>query len=153
MISISNIIENFLIKYKKYISYTILTIASLSLFMVLDNKWVKDSGEIAMAVIWFVLFLPILARVFNIEISKRLMIYRKELGILMWILAYSALLNTVFFMKRLNYSNRNDRFLAIELKNDISWYLIYCPYNFYHSSSNIKYLVYENYGEISEDVA
>ena len=48
---------------------------------------VKDTGERALDILWFLLFLPILARVFGLPIARMLMRYRKELGILMGMLA------------------------------------------------------------------
>jgi sulfoxide reductase heme-binding subunit YedZ len=40
-----------------------------------------------MDLLWFLLFLPILAKVFSLPIAKTLVRYRKELGILMGMLA------------------------------------------------------------------
>jgi sulfoxide reductase heme-binding subunit YedZ len=38
--------------------------------------------------LWFLLILPILSKVFSIKIASRLMIFRKEIWILMWVMAF-----------------------------------------------------------------
>lgn len=80
-------IEKFLLMKRKYISLFFLFIAFASLFLVLDQTWVKDSWEQAIATLWFLLFLPICARVFSLWIPAKWMMYRKEIGILMGTLA------------------------------------------------------------------
>lgn len=46
-----------------------------------------ESGEFAMNLLWLILFLPIFARVFRISLAQALMPLRKELGILMGVMA------------------------------------------------------------------
>ena len=75
-------------QYKKYIWYFLLFLALSSFWLVFFPDTVKFSGEQSMNALWFILFLPILVRVFGISIARVLMPLRKELGILMWTLAF-----------------------------------------------------------------
>ena len=80
-------IEKFLLMKRKYISLFFLVISALSLLLIFDQTWVKDSWEQTIATLWFLLFLPICARVFSLGIPAKWMMYRKEIGILMGTLA------------------------------------------------------------------
>lgn len=62
-----------------------LSIASVSFLFVRGG--VKESGEKALFVLWILLWMPVFARVFSIELVRTLLPLRKEIGILMWTLA------------------------------------------------------------------
>ena len=80
-------LENILKTYKKYIGYFFLFLSLASFgFLWVDNG-VKESGEKALFLLWIILWIPILARVFDIKVLQLLMPLRKELGILMGTLA------------------------------------------------------------------
>lgn len=86
----SDHIWNFIIKQKKYFS-GFLYLLSISSFLYLwssDNHAIHETWEISLDILWLILFLPILAKVFNLNIAKKLMLFRKELWILMWVLAF-----------------------------------------------------------------
>ncbi len=74
-------------KYRKYISIFILFWAFCSVFYIFDESSVTESGSNALLILWIILWLPIVARVIWLKIAKLLLPLRKELGILMWILA------------------------------------------------------------------
>jgi len=73
--------------YKKYIGYFFIILSLASFGYIFSPWWVKESWEQAMNLLWFLLFLPILARVFWLGIAHALMPLRKEIGILMGTLA------------------------------------------------------------------
>ncbi len=74
-------------KYRKYIWYCIVFLAFLSLWFLFSENSVKDSGWYAITVLWIILWMPILSRLFGVEIFQTLLPLRKELGILMGVLA------------------------------------------------------------------
>jgi DMSO/TMAO reductase YedYZ heme-binding membrane subunit len=80
-------LENFIKKYRKEIGYFILFLALLSPLYLFADRGTKESGERAITVLWIILWMPILARVFSIRIFAHLLPLRKELWILMWVLA------------------------------------------------------------------
>jgi DMSO/TMAO reductase YedYZ heme-binding membrane subunit len=47
----------------------------------------KSSGENAMLILWIILWMPIFARVFGLRIVAQMLPLRKQLGILMGVLA------------------------------------------------------------------
>lgn len=86
--SIWEVVWNFLIKNRKYISYLFYFLSILSLLYLwnTDNKSIGDSWDQALFLLRFILFLPIFANVLNFSIAKKLMVFRKEIWILMWVL-------------------------------------------------------------------
>ena len=85
--SYSERIADFFQRNFTIISRLILLLAFTSTTLLFIPEMVKDTGERALDILWFLLFLPILARVFGLPIARILMRYRKELGIFMGMLA------------------------------------------------------------------
>jgi ferredoxin-NADP reductase/rubredoxin/DMSO/TMAO reductase YedYZ heme-binding membrane subunit len=81
-------IEHLVGKYRIKIGYFFIVISFLILPIIFIPSMVKDTGEQAKNALLFLLFLPILARVFSINLAQTLMPLRKEIGILMWVLAF-----------------------------------------------------------------
>lgn len=79
-------IDALLKKYDKILKRCILSLAFLSTVFVFFPEMQKETGELALDLLWFILWLPVLAKVFNQSLAKKLMLYRKELGILMGML-------------------------------------------------------------------
>lgn len=80
-------LETFLQKYRKYIGYFILFLTFCSLYYMLDERSVKESGEKALLILWIILWIPIVSRVIGLKFATHLLPLRKELGILMGVLA------------------------------------------------------------------
>ncbi len=80
-------LENSIRKYKKYIRYFFLFLALLSCSFFWIEDSIRESGEKAILVLWIILWMPILARVFGIRLFSVMLPLRKELGILMGTLA------------------------------------------------------------------
>ena len=80
-------LENSIRKYRTYIGYFFLFLALLSCSFFWIEDSIRESGEKAILVLWIILWIPILARVFGIRIFSQMLPLRKELGILMGILA------------------------------------------------------------------
>jgi methionine sulfoxide reductase heme-binding subunit len=80
-------VENLIKKYRKYIGYAILLVTLIAAYLLSDPKMIKSSGEKAILVLWIILWMPILARVFGLRLFAQLLPLRKELGILMGVLA------------------------------------------------------------------
>jgi DMSO/TMAO reductase YedYZ heme-binding membrane subunit len=80
-------LENSIRKYKKYIGYFFLFLALLSCSFFWIEDSIRESGEKAILVLWIILWMPILARVFGIRLFSVMLPLRKELGILMGTLA------------------------------------------------------------------
>lgn len=82
-------IANFLLQNRKYISIFLYSVA-VGIFLILTNDFVTPhkTGEFAIVLLWILLWLPILAKVWNLIIAKRLMIFRKEIWILMGMMAF-----------------------------------------------------------------
>ncbi len=74
-------------KYRKYIGYFILFLALSSVGYLFTQNTSKDSGEKTMFVLWIILWIPIFARVFALRVAAQMLPLRKELGILMGVLA------------------------------------------------------------------
>lgn len=74
--------------YGKHIRIFLLAIAfsSPALLFVPGLLSISDTGEIAFELLWVILFIPILAKVFNQPLAKKFIPWRKELGILMGML-------------------------------------------------------------------
>ncbi len=81
-------LENLIRKYQRYIKYVLIFLSFGILPLVLFPSFVKAIGEQARNVLLIILFLPIFSRVFWLKIASNLMWFRKELGILMWCLAF-----------------------------------------------------------------
>lgn len=80
-------VENIIRNNRKYIGYFLIFLAVLSLSYLWIPYSSKESGEKAIWVLWIILWMPILARVFALRIFAILLPLRKELGILMGTLA------------------------------------------------------------------
>lgn len=80
---ISKKIEEFIVKNFVYLRWSLLWLSILSLWFLFDTHTIKLTGNIALEILWVLLFLPILAYVFSFGIAKKLMPLRKEWGILM----------------------------------------------------------------------
>jgi DMSO/TMAO reductase YedYZ heme-binding membrane subunit/rubredoxin len=81
-------VEIFIKKYRSSLWYFFIILSFFSLYYISSKSWEKESGEKALNVLWIILWLPILARVWWIKVAKALMPLRKELGILMGALAF-----------------------------------------------------------------
>lgn len=75
-------------KYKDYIWYLLLFLSFWTIFLLGDSQFVKFSGEQALNLLWIILLLPIFAKVLSLDVAKTLMWLRKELWILMGMLAF-----------------------------------------------------------------
>lgn len=80
-------IENVIKNNRKYIGYFFILLAFASLYYLWIPYSTKDSGEKAILLLWILLWLPIFSRVFGLRVFQMLMPLRKELGILMGVLA------------------------------------------------------------------
>jgi len=87
--SFSKNIGDFLVEKKRYISIFFYMLIFLSFFYLFsdDHHAIKETWEKSLDLLWFILWLPILANVFELYIAQKLMPYRKEIWLLMWILA------------------------------------------------------------------
>lgn len=74
-------------QYKKYVGYLILILAAGTVFFLGHSDFEKFTGEQALNVLWIILWIPIIAKVFGIKLAQSFMSLRKELGILMGMLA------------------------------------------------------------------
>lgn len=81
-------IEQFIISNRKYFGYFFIFLSFLTLGYLFFPNSVKDSGEQAILVLWILLWLPIFSRVFGITLAQAILPLRKEIGILMWMLAF-----------------------------------------------------------------
>ena len=73
----------FIIKQRAIISKILLVLAFLTLFLMFFSYSVKESWEKAIWLLWIVLWLPILSKVFWLKLAQKLMLFRKEIGVLM----------------------------------------------------------------------
>lgn len=80
-------LETFIKKYRNFIGYFILFLSFCSVYYMFDERSVKESGEKSLLILWIILWIPIIARVIGLKIATHLLPLRKELGILMWVLA------------------------------------------------------------------
>ena len=76
-----------ILRFRRPIGWFILFLSGLCLPLVFVGSLIELTGAIALALLWLVLFIPILSKVFGIELFTVLMGLRKELGILMGMLA------------------------------------------------------------------
>lgn len=82
-----NKIGDYIIKYKKYISIFLYIISILSFLILWSNLTMHNTWEYSIWLLWIILWLPILSKVFNLSIPKKLILFRKEIWILMWVMA------------------------------------------------------------------
>ena len=80
-------LENLIKKQRKHIGYFLLLLALISFGLLAGQNSIKESGGYAITILWILLWIPIFARVLDLDIAKALMPLRKELGILMGTLA------------------------------------------------------------------
>lgn len=78
---------DFISDNKSYISAFFYSLSILSFLFLANENTIKETWNIAMQLLRIILFLPILAKVFDLSFAKKMMIFRKEIGILMWIMA------------------------------------------------------------------
>ncbi len=80
-------LEKVILQYRKHIGYFLIILSGGTIFLLLNARTIRFTGEQSLNILWIILFLPILARVFLLQIAQVLMPLRKELGILMGMLA------------------------------------------------------------------
>ncbi len=88
LFSVSNKIWEFIIKYRVYLSNILLILSFATLFLIFSPFSIKESWENALSLLWIILWLPILSKVFWLSIAQKLMWFRKELWIWMWSMAF-----------------------------------------------------------------
>ncbi len=81
-------IERIIGKYRVYIGYTFIVLSFFSLSLIFFPSFVKDTGEQAKNLLFFLLFLPIFSRVLWLSLAQSIMPLRKEIGIFMGTLAF-----------------------------------------------------------------
>lgn len=81
-------VEKTIRKYQKYIGYFFVGLSFATLPAAFYPELVKDTGEQARNVLFFILFLPIFSKVLGLRITQALMPLRKEIGIFMGTLAF-----------------------------------------------------------------
>ncbi len=80
--------EKFIVSYRKIIGKLFLLLSLLALPLIFYYPSIKETGEQALNVLLFLLFLPIFSRVLGIKLAQAIMPLRKEIGIFMWALAF-----------------------------------------------------------------
>jgi DMSO/TMAO reductase YedYZ heme-binding membrane subunit len=85
---LSKIIWEYIIKYKTIISSCLYFLSISSFLFLIWEPDIDDTGELSLEILWFILWLPILSKVFDLSIAKKIMIFRKEIWILMWAIAF-----------------------------------------------------------------
>lgn len=78
---------NYLIHYKKYISFFLYTLSLASFLILASDISMHNTWEYSIWLLWIILWIPVLAKVFDLVIFKKLMLFRKEIGIFMWVMA------------------------------------------------------------------
>lgn len=81
-------LENSIKKYRVYLWWVLYLLSLWSFYYVWKHELTKESGEQALNLLWIILWIPILARVLWLKIAQALMPLRKELGVLMWSVAF-----------------------------------------------------------------
>lgn len=76
-----------LVRYGSFLRRVLLVLSLLVLPLVFIPGSIESTGSAALAILWFVLFVPIFSKVFRVRLFSVLMGFRKELGILMGVLA------------------------------------------------------------------
>lgn len=79
--------ENFLIKQKKPLGYTILAFSLFAIYFAQSYKLSLNAAEISLYLLWILVWIPIFSRVFGLKIFTAISGFRKELGIVMGIFA------------------------------------------------------------------
>lgn len=74
-------------QYRKYIGWLFIFLAVCTIPLAFISNTAKFTGEQSLNILWFLLFLPIFARVIGLDLAKALMPLRKEIGICMGTLA------------------------------------------------------------------
>lgn len=74
-------------QYRKYIGWFFVFLAVCTIPLAFISNTAKFTGEQALNILWFLLFLPIFAKVIGLDLAKALMPLRKEIGICMGTLA------------------------------------------------------------------
>ena len=74
-------------KYRRPIGWSLLFLSGLCLPLVFVGGLIEPTGALALALLWLILFIPIFSKVFGLELFTALTGLRKELGILMGMLA------------------------------------------------------------------
>ncbi len=104
-------IWDFIIQKRKYISWFFYILSFASFFFLIWWPDIEETWEKSLELLWLILWLPIFAKVFNLVIAKKLMIFRKEIWILMWVLAFVHSLQyflqdyTIWFWEKLFWVN------------------------------------------------
>lgn len=81
-------IWNFLMKQRKNISIFLYILCFFTFFILATDISIHNTWEYSIWLLWIILLLPILSKVGNLAIPKKLMIFRKEIWILMWVMAF-----------------------------------------------------------------
>ena len=82
-------LENIIIKYREVLQWFLLTLSFFALFLIFVPSLQRETGSQSYNILFFLLFLPIVARVIGLSLAQALMPLRKELGILMGMLAWA----------------------------------------------------------------
>jgi len=101
LLPFSEIIAKYIIKYRKYISKILYFLCFASFLFLIWEPDIDDTWEYALELLWILLWLPILAKVFNLVLAKKIMMFRKEIWILMWVMALVHSLQ--YFMQDYNF--------------------------------------------------
>lgn len=75
------------VSFRRPIGWFLLFLSGLCLPLVFVGSLIEPTGALALALLWLVLFIPIFSKVFGLGLFTALMGLRKELGILMGVLA------------------------------------------------------------------
>lgn len=123
--SIWDKIWNFLVRNRKYVAWVIYSLAILSFYYLGDtsSQSIHSTWERIYDLLMLVLFIPILAKVFNFSLAKKLMIFRKELWILMWVWAFVHSLQ--YFLSEWSYQIWELSFWFSE------WWINHLAYGFF----------------------
>jgi sulfoxide reductase heme-binding subunit YedZ len=73
--------------------------------LILLPKTENTLGEISMALLWVILWLPVFYKVFNLGVARSLMVFRRPLGILMGMLVFVHFVQYFFKKKALSMVN------------------------------------------------
>ena len=76
-----------LLIHRDYIKTTLNSVAIAAVALVLSPQWQFFTGEIAVSILWIIVFIPVFADVLHLQLFKALKLFRRQLGILMGVLA------------------------------------------------------------------
>ena len=82
-------------RFRPILGNILLVLAIIAIPLMFSREWTLWAGEQALNLLWFILFLPVFARVLGIELAQSLMPLRKELGILTGVLAMVHVLSYI----------------------------------------------------------